>query len=844
MIKTSGLKPPLLFLLCFIIYNTVTAQCPPGDVQLDTQNEVEEFLNSYPSCEAIAGDLFIGSGVTDLSRLTAIKTIEGSLVIERAGVTEFSNFNNLEFVGGDVIFDGLTQAEDLNGFNKLKNIGGSFTIINWSPLNRVDAFHALEEVKGDFLISKSGLITLSGFGNLEIVHGNFELSDYPHGIDNFGKLHTIGGGFEIRDTGINFITGFNALTSVGSLSPSGGDFIISGNIELIEISGFNNLTRIYGSMVINNNENLPDIKGIRSLNELNGTLQITDNFSLTTLEGLQSLLYAGDPAIQDGVMVKGNNFLVDCSAICELLGSNRVTGTVSIYGNPAKCSSEMEVKEDCLGDFDGDGIPDEVDLDDDNDGILDTVEQQGQEDRDTDGDSFPDHRDLDSDGDGCFDVAEAGFADEDGNGRLGTAPEIVDAQGLVTGVSSGYTTPEDANGNGVFDFQEDRILRAGADNQLEICEEDSPVNLFDLLGSEADAGGFWTPQPSGGNGSFNPAVDASGVYIYEVDNGYCGKDSAEIKVQVIRKPEMGNNAELDLCAGDAPVNLKELIGVDADLEGTWSPGFTDDNIFDPAVDPEGIYVFTVDRGSCGNSSTEVKISVGEQPDAGESTAVELCSYAEPVNLYDLLEGTPDSGGTWDPLPNGGDEILDPAGDSPGIYTYTVDNGLCGKSSATVKVDITGTVPISGYEINVSSFNTNNSIEVVIEEEGDFEFSLDGVFYREDNIFRNLSGGDYKVFVREIQGCRYHEQEISVLSFPEYFSPNNDGYNDNWKMQGKTDRHYTLRIFDRYGKLLKMLVVDQSWNGNFNGKPMPADDYWFRVEFTNGDVTTGHFSLIR
>ena len=837
------MKPVFLFLFFLLILNLATAQCPTGDVRLNDQNEVEEYLNSYLSCETITGNLYIGSGVIDLSRLNAIKKIKGDLIIEGAQVTKFANFDDLEFVEGNLTFKGLTKAVELNDFNNLKKIGGSFTITNWESLRSIDSFYALEEVKGDFLITDSGLISLIGFTNLEIVYGDFELIDYPHGLDDFTKLHTVGGDFIIRDTGINFITGFNTLTSVGSLSPTGGDLIISGNIELIEISGLNNLTHIYGSMVIDNNENLPDIKGIRSLNELNGTLQITDNPLLNTLEGLQSLLYAGDPALQEGVAVTGNNSLTDCSAICELLGSNRVTGTVSITGNPAKCSSEMEVKEECLGDFDGDGIPDDIDLDDDNDGILDIIEQQGQEDRDTDGDGYPDHRDLDSDGDGCFDVTEAGFEDKDEDGRLGTSPENVDAKGLVTGVSSGYTTPEDKDENGIYDFQEDQILRAGTDHELTICEEADPINLFDLLGS-ADSGGSWSVQTLSGNAVFDPAVDTPGVYVYEIDNGPCGKDSAEIRVQVIPRPEIGDNIVLDLCENDAAVNLRDLIGVDANLEGSWSPGLANENIFDPAFDSEGDYVFMVDRGSCGSSSTEVKIRVDKQPNAGESTEVELCSQEEPVNLYDLLEGSPDTGGTWHPLPKGGRDILDPARDAPGIYTYTIDNGLCGKFSSTLKVDITGYNPIISYEIEVASFNSENSVTVVIRDQGNYEFSLDGITYQDANTFRNLTGGDYRIFVREIQGCGYLEETFSILSFPAFFSPNNDGYNDTWKMQGRTDREYTTKIFDRYGKLLKMLRVDQAWDGIFNGKSMPSDDYWFRVEFDNGDINTGHFSLIR
>ena len=55
-------------------------------------------------------------------------------------------------------------------------------------------------------------------------------------------------------------------------------------------------------------------------------------------------------------------------------------------------------------DFDGDGIEDGEDVDDDNDGIWDVNEGNGT--TDSDGDGIPDRRELDSDGDGCFDVDE------------------------------------------------------------------------------------------------------------------------------------------------------------------------------------------------------------------------------------------------------------------------------------------------------------------------------------------------------------------------------------------------------------------------------------------------------
>ena len=106
-----------------------------------------------------------------------------------------------------------------------------------------------------------------------------------------------------------------------------------------------------------------------------------------------------------------------------------------------------------IPDHERDGIADRYDLDDDNDGILDTEEGDG----DLDGDGIPNHFDLDSDGDGCFDVIEAGFTDEDGDGILGNSPITVDNDGKVISGSDGYTTPVDKNLNSVKDYLEPGI---------------------------------------------------------------------------------------------------------------------------------------------------------------------------------------------------------------------------------------------------------------------------------------------------------------------------------------------------------------------------------------------------
>ena len=123
------------------------------------------------------------------------------------------------------------------------------------------------------------------------------------------------------------------------------------------------------------------------------------------------------------------------------------------YNITLLCSEEVYSNNALLSvlpDNDRDNIPDIIDLDDDNDGILDTHE--GIFDKDDDG--IPNHFDLDSDGDGCYDVIEAGFFDEDYDGILGVNPITVDSLGLVISSSNGYSDPLDRDTNGIDDFME------------------------------------------------------------------------------------------------------------------------------------------------------------------------------------------------------------------------------------------------------------------------------------------------------------------------------------------------------------------------------------------------------
>ena len=70
---------------------------------------------------------------------------------------------------------------------------------------------------------------------------------------------------------------------------------------------------------------------------------------------------------------------------------------------------------------------------------------------------------------------------------------------------------------------------------------------------------------------------------------------------------------------------------------------------------------------------------------------------------------------------------------------------------------------------------------------------------------NLENGTYMVYVRDILGCGLLvTQELKTITYPNYFTPNNDGYNDVWKIELPTSYEASISIYDRYGKLIKKI----------------------------------------
>jgi len=182
----------------------------------------------------------------------------------------------------------------------------------------------------------------------------------------------------------------------------------------------------------------------------------------------------------------------------------------------------------------------------------------------------------------------------------------------------------------------------------------------------------------------------------------------------------------------------------------------------------------------------------------------------------------------------------------GNYTVTVTNTFGCTNSVTTEVLPSNIATI--INVTVIDFNfPNNSITVVVEGPGDYEFAIDQpIIFQDSNVFENPSFGEHIIYVRDKNGCGMVTTEILLLDYPRVLTPNQDGFHDKWQIAGiSAYPKAKIYIFDRYGKLIKQLSPNsEGWDGRHQGKELPSSDYWFRIQLEDSREIKGHFTLKR
>jgi len=278
------------------------------------------------------------------------------------------------------------------------------------------------------------------------------------------------------------------------------------------------------------------------------------------------------------------------------------------------------------------------------------------------------------------------------------------------------------------------------------------------------------------------------------------------------------------------------------LPKQYAMGFGSKTIF--------VRVTSLTNPKCFDAGQNFQLTALETPTSNFPSEVYLCADNGSVTIGETQPNSTYSY-SWD----SGETTSSIAVSQAGSYTLTITNSQGGLScSNMVSINVVESQPPQISDIIIEDLQNNNKVKVLVSgNTEEFEFRIDDEPYQTGNTWYNVLPGTHTVTVNDSKGCGEITENIVVVGFPKYFTPNGDNLNASWHIQGLSNLdNPKVFIYDRYGKLLAQLSEQGSgWDGTFNGIPMPSSDYWFKLTYEDNDgqriiakYVNNHFALKR
>lgn len=360
-------------------------------------------------------------------------------------------------------------------------------------------------------------------------------------------------------------------------------------------------------------------------------------------------------------------------------------------------------------------------------------------------------------------------------------------------------------------------------------------------------------------------VAVSGMYRVDVNTGPTSNIISDVQVVYYDTPYLSSLSDETFCFNGGFYDLKSkdeeaLAGQDPS-ENIISYHLTmDDAIlglnslndtFVPALGATTIFVraSSLANPHCFDASGQFTLNVLEAPALDFPTEIQICENSSQITI-----GPAEVSPFYTYLWNTGETTPQISVSEAGTYNLTVTSVSSGVSCSTeTAIDVLVSETPRLLEVLVNDLQSNNTIELVTNNIGNFEFQMDNGPFQDAAIFTEVLPGIHEIRIVDRNGCGSITETITVVGFLSFFTPNGDGINDNWHLEGLQSLEQPLvEIYDRYGKLLKILSESNlGWNGDFNGIPLPSSDYWFKLSYVDfqgerveAKYIQNHFALKR
>ncbi len=541
----------------------------------------------------------------------------------------------------------------------------------------------------------------------------------------------------------------------------------------------------------------------------------------------------------------------------DFVGFDSFTYTIEdgqgLIGSANGDRSTATVTIEVLVDTDGDMVGDIYDIDDDNDGILDTVEGNN----DSDGDSYADSLDLDADNDGLPDNIEA----QETTSYIAPSGTDTDRNGLDDAYESAAGAGEGLNvfnndGDSSPDYLDDDSDDDNVPDSLEghDGDRDSLPDVFPL-GSDADEDGL----DDGYEGS-------------DINDGFDPNDEIDDPSTL---PNTDNDNELDY--RDTDDDNDNIETIDEDLNGDNDPTNDDTdgdlvrNYLDIDDDNDGILTRIEGIGDEDNDGFNNYLDLDTDgdgiPDNIEAQSTEgyvLPSLSDTDNngLDDAYENVPGTGNGITVVDTDDDayaDYLDDDSDNDNVpdeiegHDFNQD-GVADIAFSGDDADNDGLDDaFEGSDINDGFIpndeiidpllelpNTDNEDDVDYRDQDDDNDGIDTI-EEDDNEDGDPTNDDCD------EDLTPNYLDVTPCNIvPNGFSPNGDGKNDALVIPAlSTYMNFEMQVFNRQGNLVyeykrNGALNSEWWDGRSSGQlnlgndVLPAGTYFYLIKFNRDD----------
>ncbi|CAL2082421.1 exported hypothetical protein [Tenacibaculum sp. 190524A05c] len=288
-----------IFMSLMSIGQSLSAQCPSGSVYLTSQTAVNDFINNYPDCTAITGNLVISSAsVTDISGLNnKIKNVTGLLSISSTSLTNLNGLQGIETIGSSFTVNNNDSLSTLAALSNLTSVGNGLNITGNDAITTLSGIENISTVASIKVTSNYALADISVFSHLTNV--NFDISVGYNNLTDLQGLHNLitVKNLTITEPNLPNLNDLDKLRTVDRLIVQSNSIITSleglENITSVDEILFSDLTALGDLNYFPNVSSLPRLKlrGLNSITNLTGlnALQTVSNFEIESCSSLASL---------------------------------------------------------------------------------------------------------------------------------------------------------------------------------------------------------------------------------------------------------------------------------------------------------------------------------------------------------------------------------------------------------------------------------------------------------------------------------------------------------------------------------------------------------------------------